>query len=111
MVFPEPSPIAVSPSKTEAPSKNYGSLFLETCAGCHGADGSARSPSGQKMFGRNLTDAKWQARRTNADLVRSILEGKGNMPSFKDDLSEADAQALVLEVIRPLTVQPKTPRP
>ncbi len=115
MVFPEtlpePPPIEVSTSKTEPLPKNYRTLFLDSCASCHGPDGSARSASGGKMFGRDIANAKWQARRTDLELARSILDGKGNMPSFKDDLSEAEAQALVLEIIRPMAGKPKTAHP
>ena len=44
----------------------------------------------------DFTDPAWQARRADAQLVASILDGKGaEMPPADDDLSEAQARGLV----------------
>jgi len=52
-------------------------LYHSVCLTCHGPDGSG------KMYARaavrtipDLTDAKWQAKRTDAELQHTILEGK-----------------------------------
>jgi len=77
-------------------------FFQERCAVCHGHDGTGRGPNGGRLGGRNLTDARWEAKRQETDLVASILRGKGAMPGFRRQLSESEAQRLMARVIRPL---------
>lgn len=88
------------------PPKDFRGLYLEMCASCHGQDGSARSPSGHKMHGQDFTDPKWQAARTDEQIVKVILDGKGHMPAFRGALSEADALALVQQVLRTMNEAP-----
>ncbi|MBS1766153.1 MAG: c-type cytochrome [Acidobacteria bacterium] len=85
-----------------APTFNPQAFFLQSCAGCHGQDGSATRPDGRKGRAADLTDAAWQKHETDAGIVKSILDGKGHMPAFKGRLSEADALTLTTEVIRKL---------
>ncbi|GLH71652.1 hypothetical protein GETHLI_01540 [Geothrix limicola] len=77
-------------------------FFQERCAVCHGADGSGRGPNGARLGGRNLLDARWLAKQEEADLAASILKGRGAMPGFRRQLSEAEARRMLSDVIRPL---------
>ncbi|MDE3245004.1 MAG: cytochrome c [Acidobacteriota bacterium] len=90
-----------------AQQKDVKLFFQRTCAACHGLDGSARGLNGQKLPGRVLSDARWQGSKKDSDLVKSILKGKGGMPSFQSQLSEAEVEALVSEIIRPLAARKK----
>jgi len=82
-------------------------FFQERCAVCHGHDGTGRGPNGIKLGGRNFQDARWEAKQQEADLVASILQGKGAMPGFRRQLSEAEAHRLVTSVILPLAARKK----
>ncbi|MBL0312636.1 MAG: cytochrome c [Holophagaceae bacterium] len=82
-------------------------FFQRTCAACHGVDGSGRGLNGQKLPGRVLSDSRWQGTKKDADLVKSILKGKGGMPAFQSQLSEMEAESLVAEIIRPLAARKK----
>ena len=82
-------------------------FFQERCAVCHGHDGTGRGPNGGKLGGRNFQDAHWEAKQQEADLVISILRGKGAMPGFRRQLSEAEARRLVTGVILPLCARKK----
>jgi mono/diheme cytochrome c family protein len=90
-----------------AEQKDMKLFFQRTCAACHGQDGSARGLNGQKLPGRILSDARWQGGKKDAELVKSILKGKGGMPAFQSQLSEAEAETLVAEIIRPLAARKK----
>ena len=47
----------------------------------------------------DLTSASWQARRTDAQLMASITEGKGSdMPPFSEDITKEQARGLVVFV-------------
>ena len=82
-------------------------FLQERCAVCHGHDGTGRGPNGGKLGGRNFQDARWEAKQQEADLVASILRGKGAMPGFRRHLSEAEARRLVAGVILPLGARKK----
>ena len=86
-------------------AKDLKGLFNRSCAVCHGEDGSGRGPNGQKLGGRDLANPRWQARTRDSEMVKSILKGKGSMPAFGAQMSEADALQLVTEVIRPMAAK------
>ena len=69
-------------------------LFRQHCQRCHGADGTGRQ-GGLPVF----TSRAWQERRTDVQLVVSILEGKGTgMPGFRGRLNETQARSLVAHI-------------
>ncbi|MBV9210494.1 MAG: cytochrome c [Acidobacteria bacterium] len=70
-----------------------GALYAKSCAKCHGADGS-----GKALRGRNLTDAKWQAKVSDERIFNSIANGKERMPAFGKKYSDAEIDALVAYV-------------
>lgn len=110
MVFPELAPTAPIKAEHQAkegemsapPPPDFQGIYVQMCASCHGEDGSARTPSGLKMYGQDFTDAKWQASRTDDQIVKAILDGKGSMPAFRGALSESGALDLVKQVLRPM---------
>lgn len=92
-------------AEAQAPAKDLKAFFLRTCATCHGADGSGRAPTGQRLVGRALADAKWQARQKDSDLVKVIYLGKGAMPGYKGQLTEDEVKQMVADVVRPLALK------
>lgn len=74
---------------TESSSIEYAardkSIYTKYCARCHGADGRAQTPKGKQTGATNFTNPKWQA--IEARGIRTITNGKEQMPSFKDKLS------------------------
>jgi mono/diheme cytochrome c family protein len=52
-------------------------LFIQTCARCHGFDGSGRGEVAEmlEVKPRDYTDAKWQATITDDEIKRIIIEG------------------------------------
>lgn len=64
-------------------------LYAQTCATCHGADGSAVPTA-------NLADATLQAQLTGANLFDAISKGVApDMPAYANQLSEDQRWALV----------------
>jgi len=70
-------------------------LFDKNCAKCHGKDGRAKTLRGKSVRARNLTDAKWQAKETDEEILAAIKKGPGAMPSFAKKLSQAELESLV----------------
>ena len=82
-------------------------FFQERCAVCHGHDGSGRGPNGGKLWGGNLADARREGGPQEDVLVASILSGKGAMPGFRRQLSEAEARRLLANLHRPAVTKGK----
>ena len=91
-------------------------LFQRYCVKCHGADGTG-GPARDRLPGLpDFTKAAWQARRSDAQLLVSILDGKGtDMPPWRGKVSDRQARDLVTHVrsFAPATDEPgpETPPP
>jgi mono/diheme cytochrome c family protein len=78
---------------TEESMRAAGVLFRSHCQRCHGADGKGvagklDSPDPPDFSGRG-----WQEERSNAGMLKSILDGKKKgMPAFRKKVSEDQAR-------------------
>ena len=75
-------------------------LYIENCAGCHGPEGKG---DGYRLLGpdpANLTSPSTK-KKSDSALLRTIHEGKPNMPSWKVRLSEQESRD-VLAYVRTL---------
>ena len=76
-------------------------LFVRHCAGCHGPEGGADGYS--FLHGpdpANLTSPSTR-KKSDAELIKTIHEGKPNMPPWKTRLSEKESRD-VLAYVRTL---------
>jgi hypothetical protein len=84
------------------------SLFNRYCIRCHGVDGRGVWDIPDVP---NFTNPRWQAYRTDAQLARSILEGRGAvMPPWRGTLSLEEAWAMA-RYLRTLVPGTETSRP
>jgi mono/diheme cytochrome c family protein len=71
-------------------------VFLKQCAKCHGADGKGTKVRDSSPDIPDFTKAEWQAQRTDEQLERSILDGKGSdMPAHRGRINEDSVRGLV----------------
>jgi mono/diheme cytochrome c family protein len=75
-------------------------LFKKYCAKCHGEDGNADTAKGKQLMARKFTDAEWQEGESNAALVKSVTEGKEDMPPFGKKLTKEQIESLVKDDVR-----------
>ena len=81
-----PAPVAPPARAGMAPEQMYRAV----CIACHDVDGRGALVRKAMPTIPDFTDPRWQATRTDADLQRSITEGKGQlMLAMKDKLSLA----------------------
>jgi len=83
------APPAPAPARIGWPPEQ---VYLMVCSTCHEADGRgtiARKTMKDAEQIPDLTDPKWQASRTDADLAHSILEGKGKVMLPRKDILAA----------------------
>jgi quinol-cytochrome oxidoreductase complex cytochrome b subunit/mono/diheme cytochrome c family protein len=97
---PEPAPVAkektAKPAPTAVARMKPVELYRVYCLGCHDADGAGNTFRKLAPELPDLSNAKWQDSRRDADLLHSILEGKGKiMVPMKDKLGTADAEQMV----------------
>ena len=94
------NPVPVNPESLAAGSQ----LFHENCAPCHGETGKGDGDTGKiiKKKPANFTDAKLMSEETDGSLFWKMSEGRGPMPSWKDELSDKERWQLV-NYIRKLT--------
>jgi ubiquinol-cytochrome c reductase cytochrome b subunit len=118
---PLPPKPAVSPPIPVAAQMYPEQIYRSYCLACHDADGRGSSVKKAIPEVPDFTDLKWQALRTDAELLHSILEGKGKfMLPTKDKLSKVDAERMVgyvrafkegKQVVRLEPQQPVVPPP
>ncbi len=75
-------------------------LFKEYCAKCHGEDGKAQTPKGKQLMARNFTDTEWQAGESDAELIKSVTNGKEDMPPWGKKLTKEQIESLVKNDVR-----------
>jgi mono/diheme cytochrome c family protein len=84
-------------------------LFLKRCAKCHGEDGTGRKARERLPEIPDFTNPSWQARQVDSKLLASILDGKDEMPSWRDKISQEQARSLVAQ-IRAFAPNPGSPK-
>ena len=78
-----------------AHAEDASAIFARSCSPCHGKDGHP-SPIFEKQGVKNFTDPAWQKGITDAQIEKTIHEGKKGtmMASFDKQLSAQEIKAL-----------------
>ncbi len=69
-------------------------LYLNNCARCHGAGGTADTELG-RLYDTPDLNTKTVKKMSRSKTVRIIQNGEGSMPSFKKKLSAKEISTLV----------------
>jgi mono/diheme cytochrome c family protein len=79
-----------------ASAEDAAKTFATSCAPCHGKEGTPNAMF-TKQGVRNFKDPAWQKETTDAQIEKTIREGKKGtmMASFGKQLSDKDIKALV----------------
>ncbi len=112
VVWPKPrvavkAQTPLSPEKPQVPVAGVAArmsadhVYRTYCLACHGEGGQGSLVRAAMPTIPDFSDTKWQASRSDAELHRSVLEGKGTfMLPMKDKLGTADAERMVAFVRR-----------
>jgi mono/diheme cytochrome c family protein len=74
-------------------------LFRERCARCHGEDGRGQTVIGRMVNAPNFTDENWwNEEKDERRFLRSIAEGRGEMPPFGKKLTRPEIRTLAAYV-------------
>jgi mono/diheme cytochrome c family protein len=85
--------LTVSPA-AGAPVNGAEATYKAKCAACHGADGSGKTPMGQKLGLRDLRSPEVQ-NQSNGQLLEVIAKGKNKMPGYEKSLGAEACKQLV----------------
>lgn len=66
------------------------SLYAQNCARCHGSNGKAQTALGKKLEADDLTASS----ASKDKIIRTVTNGRGDMPSFKKKLSKAQIASI-----------------
>ena len=72
---------------------NGATVFKSKCVTCHGADGSGTAV-GKSLKVADLRSDEVQ-KKSDAELIQSVSDGKGNMPGFKGNLTDEEIHAAI----------------
>jgi mono/diheme cytochrome c family protein len=87
--------VVAAPAAAEDAAK----IFAKSCAPCHGKEGEPNAVFAKQGV-RNFKDAAWQKTATDAQIEKTIHEGKKGtmMASFEKQFSAAEIKALAAYV-------------
>lgn len=83
-IFVTPEMQATPASATFDNLESPRSLYIQNCARCHGANGKAQTALGRKLEADDLTISN----ASTAKIIRTITNGRGEMPSFRRKLTK-----------------------
>jgi mono/diheme cytochrome c family protein len=98
---PDSSSSSTTPTASVGAAGDLGSqVFAKRCVLCHGPDGHGDgvASKGLNPKPRNFHDQAYMSTRTDAQLSEVIHKGKGVMPRWEGQLSEAEIQAVLKHV-------------
>ena len=72
-------------------------IFKGRCVLCHGSDGTGNTPLGKQLQAANLRSKEVQ-KLSDAEIHQVVHDGKANMPSFADQLSDREIKHVILYV-------------
>jgi mono/diheme cytochrome c family protein len=88
-----PSIAAAEPARSSPAAT---AMFGQHCARCHGEDGSGAGARSELPRLPDFRAAAWQASRSDARLLASIVNGRGaDMPPFRGEVTDTQARALL----------------
>jgi len=96
----------VSVCQAQEEGVNAKKLFVYHCATCHGEDGKG-TKRGHELKSPDFTDADWQAKKKDDEILNSITNGKNKMPRWSEKLKPEEIQALA-KYVRKLTQKKKS---
>ncbi len=84
------------PAQPASPPASPIRIYRASCLKCHDSDGKGEIVRDVMPKVPDFTQAAWQSSKSDAELARSILEGKGkSMPPMRDKIAPIDVRQMV----------------
>ncbi|MEZ4406524.1 MAG: cytochrome c [Polyangiales bacterium] len=89
----------VAAPTNDDPLASARAIFVAQCASCHGTGGRGDGPMAAMFRPADLTSEALQSARDDAALTSAIVNGRGRMPAFGNQL-RPEAVPLLVRLIR-----------
>jgi cytochrome c oxidase cbb3-type subunit 3 len=73
-------------------------VYIQNCARCHGGDGLGKTRLGLSVEAPDMTDPRWQSRRSRRRMTQSVVKGRGQMPAFAGKLTRDEIASAIAYV-------------
>jgi cytochrome c6 len=83
---------ATAPSQAQTAAPDGKALFLKNCAACHQASGKGIPGAFPALAGSKFVTGD------HAEVASVLLKGRGGMPDFSENISDADMAAILTYV-------------
>ena len=83
---------ATAPSRAQTTAPDGKALFLKNCAACHQATGKGIPGAFPALAGSKFVTGD------HAEVASVLLKGRGGMPDFSENISDADMAAILTYV-------------
>ncbi|HWW71104.1 MAG TPA: cytochrome c [Duganella sp.] len=83
---------ATAPSRAQTEAPDGKALFLKNCAACHQATGKGIPGAFPALAGSKFVTGE------RAEVATVLLKGRGGMPDFSENISDADMAAILTYV-------------
>lgn len=109
--------LAGMPTKRPEDHVRGRTVFMQSCWQCHGASNNGQGPAAEALVG-GVPDLRGKMSEDRFDaLIPIILEGKGKMPAYAEEMDKHDARRVLVYLHRLDTGEetppapPKAPKP
>jgi cytochrome c6 len=86
--------VTISTATLAYPQDDIATLYKSKCQVCHGADGKAATPAGQKVGAKDFHSPEI-AKLSDAELIATVEKGKEKIPAYQGKLSDGQIKQLV----------------
>jgi len=86
-VFSNPTQANISLAETVTSPR---SLYVQNCARCHGSNGKSQTDLGKKLEADDISGGQITASK----IIRTVTNGRKEMPSFRKKLSAAQIKSI-----------------
>ena len=101
--------LAGMPTKRPEDHVRGRTVFMQSCWQCHGASNDGQGPAAEALVG-GVPDLRGKMSEDRFDaLIPIILEGKGKMPAYAEEMDKHDARRVLVYLHRLDTGEEKPP--
>lgn len=90
-------PARAAPKPKQATEDRAERVWMSTCSRCHGPTGLGDGPNGKSSGAPDLTRDEWLGSVTDAQMIATIRDGKGQMPA-NPNMPESTLKMLVARI-------------
>ena len=103
--------LAGMPTKRPEDHVRGRAVFMQSCWQCHGASNNGQGPAAEALVG-GVPDLRGKMSEDRFDaLIPIILEGKGKMPAYAEEMDKHDAKRVLVYLHRLDTGEETPPAP